>query len=279
MYAKGRGMVKRRLTERALFWPRFTSLGFWGLALSLSCVVACDEKPEPPKKPLTLEKKLDEALVAEEAKPELKTRPTLAIDDVSARVGSTRAFLTNSAGQENPLEREQLASDLALARPFLEGQELTVEVSRKARAEWVSTFLEELFRQKPSHVKIVTETRPDFPKAIEFTVASEAKLAPCTLVGFISKDRSTSVWKMSGGAARRRPRGLSGPDLSRTADTIVSALKGCSSDVFIVHAIPEIEWGMIYDLAGSGLSAEKTSLKRALLPGERPTPGKPVTLD
>jgi len=240
-------------------------------------LTACDEKPEPVKKPLTLEKKLDEAVV-EEAKPELKTRPTLAIDDVSARVGSTRAFLTNSTGQENPLEREQLASDLALARPFLEGQELTLEVNRKARAEWVSTYLEELFRQKPSHVKIATETRPDFPKAIEFTAASETTLAPCTLVGFISKDRSTSVWKMSGGAARRRPRGLSGPDLSRTADTIVSALKGCASDVFIVHAIPEIEWGMIYDLAGSGLSAEKTTLKRALLPRERPTPGTPLTL-
>jgi hypothetical protein len=250
------------------------------LAFSLGLCMACDEKVEP-KKGLKLEKKLDDEVATPSEEPKLKpaTRPQLAIDDVSARVGWTRAFLTNPQGQENVVAREQLASDLAEAKAFLEGQELVVEVDRKAKPEWVSIFVEELFRQKPSHVKIQTETRPDLPKAIEFTSPSQGKLAPCTLVGFISKDRSTSIWKISGGAARRRPRGLSGPDLTRTADTVSSAIKGCASDVFVVHAIPEIEWGMIYDLAGAGLTAPKSTLKRALLPKERPTPGQPFSLD
>lgn len=240
--------------------------------------IGCDTPKEKPA-PLPLEK-TELPTVEPPPRAVLTALPPLAIDDVSPKVGATRAFVTNSQGKENPLEVEQLRADFSAAQPFIEGRDVTVDVHRKAKAEWVYLYLRELFPKRPRSVTLRGETRDEFPKSIEFVDPGSGKsLPPCTLVAFISKDRSTSVWKVSGGAARRRPRGLSGPDLSRTADTIVSALKGCESDVMVVHAIPEVEWGMIYDLAGAGLSAPKSTLKRALLPGVRPTPGQPLTFD
>jgi hypothetical protein len=274
-----------RNAPRALPYP--ASVGGYArrlLACSAIAIAAwsglgCDDPA--PMKPAKLEVKPNSsAPEPETTKPAPSSLPRLRIDEISAQVGPTRAFLTNSQGHDNALELEQLRTDLARARSFIEGQSVTVEVNRKAKTEWVNLFLNELFALAPSSVKVQTETRTEFPKAIEFIAENKLKeLAPCTLVGFISKDRSTSVWKVSGGAARRRARGLSGPDFSRTADTIANSHKGCKSDAFVVHAITEIEWGMVYDLAGAGMTAPKAELKRALLPKAHPTPGQALSFN
>lgn len=68
----------------------------------------------------------------------------------------------------------------------------------------------------------------------------------------IMADRGTAVWKLSGGAAGRRGKGMAGPDLSMTGDTIERVAKACkNSSTLFVSAAPEIEWGLVYDLAAS----------------------------
>ena len=132
---------------------------------------------------------------------------------------------------------------------------------------------------RPGKVRIATDTRAEFPREIEFVPQeSLSAVDPCTLVGAITEDRGSAIWKVSGGTARKRGRGMGGPDLSMTADTILSVKKGCESDLFFVGAAEGVEWGLVYDLAASGLALEKAQLKRAVVPSAPLVAGNRVQL-
>jgi hypothetical protein len=211
--------------------------------------------------------------------PAPKRAPRLAIDEISPLVGFTRAVLFDDAGKPNPEGKAQLAAELSAVREFLEGKELVVEVDRKVKPEWVTLFLDALAVHRPSRIAVRTETRSDYPKDVAFVPEAQAGTLPsCTLVGAITEDRGTAVWRLSGGTARKRGRGMGGPDLTMAGDTIVSMAKGCDSDLFVVSGAEGVEWGLVYDLAASAQTLEKAALRRALLPAERPTAGRPVTL-
>lgn len=246
-----------------------------GLLLS-TCpfFLGCDEEPAKKPTPITTQAK-------DEAPPPQKPRavPTFKIDELGPLVGFSRSMLVTADGQENATGKSQLTSDLAAEKEYISGKSVHVQIDRKANPDWVSFYLKELFSLSPERVLIETESRPEYPKAIEFVAPSQQTSAdPCTLVGTVTEQRATAIWRLSGGAARKRARGMSGPDLTRTADTIKTMFKGCKSDLFVVHAVPGVEWGMIYDLAGAGLAIGDSPLKKAALPETRPTPGQPVTL-
>jgi len=198
----------------------------------------------------------------------------LAVDDVSPLVRGNRGMLTDGSGKADPLGLAQLKKDLSAEKEFLAGKELTITVDRKARPEWVATFVEELASFGPTRVWLETSTRPDYPGKLEAISQADLKTAaPCSLVGAITADRGTAIWRVNGGTARKRGRGMGGPDLTMTGDTIVSMAKGCKSDLFVVGGAEGVEWGLVHDLAASGLSLEKAGLRRVHVPVQRPVPG------
>ena len=209
-----------------------------------------------------------------------KRAPDFKIDEISPSVGFSRAVITDASGKPNPTGREALRNDLTAEKEFIEGKSIILRVDRKAKPAWVSIYLEELDRLAPSAITIATETRTEYPKQLPFVPESQLKAeAPCSLVGAITDDRGTAIWRISGGTARKRGRGLGGPDLTMTGDTIISMAKGCDSDLFVVSASEEIdEWGLIYDLGASGVALAEAGLKRAAFPSERPTLGHPLQL-
>ncbi len=237
-------------------------------ALACAASLGCEDAPkssQPPK---------DAPVEAPPAStPKKEVAPELEIDTVSTKVGFERALLQNPEGRA---KLTQLMSD---AKKWIDGQEVRVVVDRKAKVAWVATYLEELGKLGPSKVTIKTETRKDYNQEQRFTPETKAKAPPCSLVAMVTTDFGTAVWRLSGGVASKRGRGMAGPDLSMTGETIERMGKTCSdSSTFFVSVAEGVEWGLAFDLAASSRVLEKVKFEDTVLLGEIPTPGHKVDL-
>ncbi len=237
------------------------------LLAALGCEDAPKKNPfDPPK---------DAAIPAPPASaiPKVDAAPIFEIDTISVKVGSERALLHNPEG------RAQLTQLLTDAKRWIEGKELRLIVDRKAKVPWVATYLEELGKLGPSKITIRTETRKDFREEQVFTPEAKTQAPPCSVVGMVTSDYGTAVWKLSGGVASKRTKGMAGPDLSMTGETIERIAKGCKeSSTFFVQVADGIEWGLAFDLAASSHVLEHAKFSDNVLLGEIPVPGHKVTL-
>src|SRR6478735_4349708 len=230
--------------------------GLLAFAALCSCL-ACEE-PEKPAKKIVPHAPTEEPET--EPPPPPPTPPTFSIDEFGPKDRFSLAVVTDEEGKPRVQGLEQLRKDLAAEKEYISGKDILLTVGRKANPGWVTTYLAELATLAPSSVKVGTETRAEYPKEVAFALEGEStKVAGCT--------------------ARKRGRGMGGPDLTMTGDTIVSMAKGCDSNLFVVSGAEGVEWGLIYDLAASAMTLEKAGLSRALVPKQRPTAGRPVKLD
>ena len=206
--------------------------------------------------------------------PEPEGPPDFEIDSIGAKVGFERAMTETSEGLE------KLRADLAKQKAHVEGKELVVRIDRQAKRPWVATYLTELFKAGAESVKLKTDTREGYPTELKFLSQAEATSPPkCSAVGMILDDRSTAVWKLSGGTASKRGKGMAGPDLSMTGETLERVGKQCKeSDMFFVSGAESVEWGLIYDLAASSQRLEKFRFERMVLLDAVPTPGHKIEL-
>jgi hypothetical protein len=212
--------------------------------------------------------------------PPPKRAPELAVDEISPKVGFSRAVLFKPDGKPNPEGQSQLVAELTEAKDYVAGKDVTLTVHRQAKTAWVTAYLAELGKLGPSSVSLQTETRSDYPKQIKVVPQNRVeKPAACSLVGMILENRATAIWRLSGGTARKRDRGMGGPDLTMTGDTIESMAKGCKeSSLFFVQGAEGVEWGLVYDLAASALAHPKAGLDVAVILNEPPVAGHPVEL-
>jgi hypothetical protein len=198
----------------------------------------------------------------------------LSVDNLSPKIGFSRVLL------QKPTDREKLKTELAAVRSEFEGKETALLVDRKADSKSVIVMMEELANIGAQPIVIKTSSRTDYPQQLKMDVQFRAgKVADCSVVTAILADRSTAVWKLSGGTAARRGKGLGGPDLSMTGETIERYAKACKqSNTLFVSGAEGIEWGLIYDLAASTKVIEKISIEHIVLLSEPPTAGRPVKL-
>lgn len=207
------------------------------------------------------------------AVPKPDTAPIFEIDTISTKVGSERALLHNPEG------RAQLTQLIAGAKRWIEGKDVLLIVDRKTKVPWVAAYLDELGKVGPSKITIRTETRKEFSQDQIFTPEAKTKAPPCSVVGMVTSDYGTAVWKLSGGVAGKRTKGMAGPDLSMTGDTIERFAKGCKeSKTFFVQVASGIEWGLAFDLAASSHVLEHAKFDDNVLLGEIPVPGHKVDL-
>lgn len=235
--------------------------------------MGCEDPPAPKKEqPTTASLRPEQS--PKPAEPETPSVPSLAIDDIGPKVGFTRAILKDRAG------REALAAELAKHRAHFEGKEVPLAIDRKVPPEWVSVYFAELAKIGVSQVLVRTQTRSEFPGELRFT--PESKLPPqpaCSVVAMILEDRGTAVWKLGGGVAGKRPKGMAGPDLTMTGDTIERNAKACKNgNALFVAGAPGIEWGLIYDLAASTYTLAGARFDTRVLLTETPVPGHKVSL-
>lgn len=242
-----------------------------------AALVACEEKKETPA-PSTDPAKAEEP--AEPTPPVPQGPPEFAVDDVSPRVGFSRTVVLKPDGKPNPEGLTQLRQKLEEAKSHIHQKQVVVKVHRQAKPAWVTTYLNEIGKLEPSGVTVETETRPDFPAKLPTIPETRLSNPPsCSLIGMILDDRGTAIWRLSGGTARKRGRGMGGPDLTMTGDTISSMAKGCSdSNLFFATAAEGVEWGLIYDLAASAMILEKAGLSTAVFPSQPAVAGHAVEL-
>lgn len=199
--------------------------------------------------------------------------PLLEIDTISPKVGTERALLVHPEG------KAELARLLGEARRWFEGKDVQVRVDRKTKVSWVATFLDELAKLNPGPITIRTDTRKEYSPDQRFVPEAKVQAPPCSVVGMVTSDYATAVWKLSGGAAGKRSKGMAGPDLSMTGDTIERFAKGCKeSSTFFVQVADGIEWGLAFDLGASSRVLEHAKFEASVLLSEIPTPGHKVEL-
>lgn len=211
------------------------------------------------------------------ATPEPKTEsvPDLVLDSIGARVGAERVSLQLAEGAT------LLASVLNENRRHFEGKAVRLVIDRKAKPEWVSVYLAQLGKLGISEVQVRTETRGEYPSEVRFTPESRLEApASCSVVAMILDDRGTAVWKLAGGTAGKRGKGMAGPDLTMTGETIERLAKACENGkALFVSGAPSIEWGLIYDLAASAQKLGGVSFfETRVLLSERPVPGHRVSV-
>lgn len=256
------------LVQRAVV--RRPEVAWLTLGLAALACLGCDDPPQrsaaDPAKPAT-------ATATASVAPPKETAPELEIDGVSTKVGFERALL------QNPEGRAKLAQLLGDAKRWFEGKDVLLTVDRKAKVPWVQSYIEELAKLGPAKLTIRTETRQEYSRDQRFTPESKTSAPACSVVGMVTSDYSTAVWKLSGGVAGKRPKGMAGPDLSMTGETIERFAKGCKeSSTFFVSVADGIEWGLAFDLAASSRVLEHAKFEDSVLLNQLPTPGHPVLL-
>jgi len=249
-------------------WPNLVALGTVFFSL-----IACDD-PGPQKNPFDPPKNAPVKPPPMTEVPKPKGPPELSVDNMSPKVGFSRVLL------QKPTDREKLKNELVAVRSEFDGKETTILVDRKAETKMVITMLEEVANIGAQPIIVKTSSRTDFPQQLRMDPQFRTgKVPDCSVVTAVLADRSTAVWKLSGGTAARRGKGLGGPDLSMTGETIERYAKACKqSNTLFVSGAEGIEWGLIYDLAASTKILEKVNFERVVLLSETPTAGRPLKL-
>jgi hypothetical protein len=231
----------------------------------------CDDPPK--KSALDSPKETPAVATATSTAPKPESAPIFEIDTVSPKVGFERALL------QHPEGRGELTNLLNAKKRWIEGKDLVLIVNRQVKVPWVATYLDELAKAGVASVTVRTETRKDFNQDQRFTPEAKTQAPPCSVVGMITADYSTAVWKLSGGTAGKRSKGMAGPDLSMTGDTIERFAKGCKdSRAFFISVADGVEWGLAFDLGASSRVLEHAKFDTTVLLNEVPTPGQKVAL-
>jgi hypothetical protein len=243
------------------------------LALLGLCFAALGCEDEPKKNPFDPPKDAPIPAPPASAIPKPDTAPILEIDTISPKVGSERALLMHPEG------KGELTALLASAKRWIEGKDVTVLVDRKTKVPWVVTFLDELGKVGPSTITVRTETRKEFNQDQRFVPEAKVQAPPCSVVAMVTSDYGTAVWKLSGGTAGKRSKGMAGPDLSMTGDSIERFAKGCKdSSTFFVQVAEGVEWDLAFDLGAESRVLEHAKFDKTVLLSEIPTPGHKVDL-
>ena len=182
---------------------------------------------------------------------------------------------------ETPDGKKKGTEEVAANKEFISGKEVRMNVDRQSKLTVVAAMMRALEDGGATAVIVATDSRPEYPKTVSFAPKASSKSAPaCSVVAEVLAERKNAVWSLRGGTALKSPKGLAGPDMVITADTLQTVARRCKdSDFVFVSAEAGVEWGMVYDLAAATQTLEKAKLGKVVLLDPGPIAGRPVKLD
>ena len=242
-----------------------------GFLFSIGLVAACDSKPK--ENPFETKKTTVEPPPITEP-PKRTGPPELTVTAEGPKVGWTYILL------DKPDGKQKLATEIAANKEYLSGKDAAVRAERNAKLAHVAALIAALADGGVTSVSISTETRSEFPKTVRFMPPSAGKSAPaCSVVTKVLSERRNAVWSLKGGTAVKSPKGLAGPDMAMTEDSLEAAAKRCKdSDYVFVSGDEDVEWGLVYDLSAATQALEKAKLGHVVLLEPSPVAGRPVKL-
>jgi len=242
--------------------------------LALLLAAACDS-PKPSPNPFETKKETVEPPPLKEAPKPPPGPPEFSVDEEGAKIGWSYILIEKEEG------KRKLADEVRANKDFVSGKEVPLRVDRRSKLAVVGAMVHALEAGGAAAVTISTDSRPEYPKSVKFAPSSTGKSAQgCSVVTKVLAERRNAVWSLKGGTAVKSPKGLAGPDMAMTADSLEAAAKRCKdSDVVFVSADPDVEWGLVYDLAAATQTLEKAKLGKVVLLEPAPTAGRPVSLN
>jgi hypothetical protein len=241
------------------------------LVVAVSGASACEDKPLPAASAPSASATVD-STPTPPPKPTLP--PTLVVDANGALVAGTRVSLDGSGAPE------RLKNELAQQREFIEGKEVRCSAERQVKPAYVATMIDALGALGAVKALVRTSTRSEFPGEVGFISLERARSSPpCSVVAMITEDRGSAVWSLKGGVAGKRGKGMAGPDLTLTGETVTTHAKQCAdSHTLFVSGATGVEWGLVYDLAASTKTLPKAYFTDVAVLAVPPVPGRPVDL-
>lgn len=241
-----------------------------GIVLAAN-VVACDEPKE--------EAGATSATATAPAPPPAPKKPegvpSMLVDDRGPVVGTDRVKedMSKPAGLA---ELKKLLTDL----PYTD-EPVVVRVLKNANMGHVVEMVFALGEAGAPKVLIKTDPpRTDVPG--ELLLTPEQKLDEvdgCSVAAMVNEKLDTGVWEFKGGLGTRHPKGMAGPDLSNTQETIKKKLDRCDSDVAFLSTAHGLPWEHAFALGAQFAKAdEKKKLKHLVLLGIEPVGGKKIEL-
>jgi hypothetical protein len=181
-------------------------------------------------------------------------------------------------GAGDPRLQATVAGLLA-GHPSIQGQSVDVVAMRNARPSQVEAVVAALHVAKASGVGVKTETRDG--ATVRLPVSFTKSLQDCATVAWIAKDAAIEVWPAGGGKAKRVIRGLAGPDMTLGADALRDQASGCVAAEVAVGAEDTMTWGLVFDLASSGLAAVSRSAAgaRSIVLLQSAVPGRKIVIE
>ena len=249
-----------------------TGYAFPALLFLASGLAACESQPAP--NPFETKKDIVEPPPLKEA-PKPQGPPEFTVSAEGPKVGYTYILLDKAEG------KQKLADEITANSAFVSGKDVALRVDRQSKLPIVSEMMQALATGGATSITVSTDTRPEYPKTVKFLPAAAGKSAPaCSVVAKVLTERRNAVWSLKGGTAMRSPKGLAGPDMAMTADSLQASANRCkNSDFVFVSADDDVEWGLVYDLSAATQTLEKSKLGNVVLIEPAPVAGRPVKLD
>lgn len=241
-------------------------------ALTAILLAACDEPKPPPGGAGAASATTTQAAATPPAPPKPKGMPPLSVDELGPYLG----------GQRVDMKQQDAAEKLAriVKELPIEGKPVTLIADKKAPTPAVAAVVNELGAAGAPKVIIKTDGRNDLPK--EITVTPEARVTSppgCAIAVMVMKDSSTAVWPYKGGVGKRQRKGLGGPDLTHTGETVEKEIAGCNGSVAFFSADDEVIWENAFNLAGTVVNADtKKKIESLVLLRTAPVAGRTVKL-
>lgn len=235
---------------------------------------ACDDDQPASKKPAA-------------STPSDLAAPVLAVDTpkrmTEVTITPTQALIGNDELSSTAANFEQSFRGVLKKYPVDDPERVIVNVDRKVKTSVASRAFYALVDAGAKSIEVRTKPRGEFPESL--VVSSDKTvddaIPGCTNVGMVLGNLSAVFWKKQGGLAKRYAKGMAGPDFSAMNVVMHRDSKTCLSKVFLFTAVPDIEWGHCFDLAGSVKSASPPYeyVDRFVLLRSEPVPGKPVKIN
>jgi len=246
----GRGLTMTAVSRRVARW--LTTLILVGLAgcdegsSSAPTVQASASTAAPPPPAPT-------AVAPEPPRP-----PDIIVDRSTVAVGRER-LAAGDPGLANALVA------LLSVQPAVAGQTVDVVAMRNAKPSQVEGVVLALAAVKATGAAVKTETRDG--ATARLPIAFTKSVSDCVTVGWIAKDAAIEVWPAGGGKAKRVIRGLAGPDMTLGTEAMRAQAEGCSAAEVAIGAEDSMNWGLLFDLGTSALTAPGARASAAVLVG------------